>query len=799
MTSVFAQTSYASTNAASNGVNLMVVIALAIGAFTILAVVIGLSGLISSFKTNKNIKKELETLLHNGVFHSEQGQSKLLRKKGFTLRDRLMVMSLVPIIIIDIIVMVTFGFFMIQREDAMLAQGLKSRVEVILNSITNSAKIYLPMEDQDALSSSTSQIAILPEAEYVTICAYNSRHPENGVDYIWASSDKNILSKIDTDIFDPGKSRLVSNQLSYVFENFSGLNTQAAAQLTNLSQNLLDLEKESRLLSNKYDPVSRQRFEEIEVIHAQLYTRVENILENLSVRGIGSVPQYDASHIDRSNTEYVFYKPVLYYQSDSKSFVRGVVFVGVNTEALIGERQVLLETMIRTAVIIILVSILVSIIFAFIISAAIVRPINELVHHVALIRDTDDKERLAGKKLEVKRHDEIGVLGDTVNEMTDALVSAAVVSRNLNFGKEIQTRFIPLETDANGTSLTTGRLLTKGAEFFIYYAGADELSGDYFDYHKIGEHQYAIIKCDISGHGVPAALIMVEIATMFQGFFRSWNVNKDKQSTNLALVVEQMNDLLERRGFKGRFAAFTLCLLDTKTGECIFCNAGDNLVHLYDSATHRKHTITLAETPAAGMFSTDMINMKGGYRVSKLTLKKGDVLFLYTDGIVESKRYFRDARYNVVPCEEYGMEEGELHETHMVGDTSEEMTSARVNDIIEAVFARETYTLRRFHDPSHSFFTFDFSSCTGSAEDVIMALVSVEKVFRFYRLDYPKATDRVKVDKNIDLFLRKCFVQYDLWCADSHEIDNDSGYLYYRGILEDTQYDDLTLVAIKKD
>ena len=80
-----------------------------------------------------------------------------------------------------------------------------------------------------------------------------------------------------------------------------------------------------------------------------------------------------------------------------------------------------------------------------------------------------------------------------------------------------------------------------------------------------------------------------------------------------------------------------------------------------------------------------------------------------------------------------------------------------------------------------------------------MALVSVEKVFRMYRRKNPNLSDRVKVDRKIDEFLRLHFKEYSEWCMNRSDIENDPIHIYYHGILEDPQFDDLTLIAIKKN
>ena len=208
----------------------------------------------------------------------------------------------------------------------------------------------------------------------------------------------------------------------------------------------------------------------------------------------------------------------------------------------------------------------------------------------------------------------------------------------------------------------------------------------------------------------------------------------------------------------------------------------------------------LFRSPAAGMFPTDMVDMKGGYKVSKLILKKNDVLFLYTDGIEEAKRNFRDSNLNPIKCEEPGLKEGEPHGNHSVGETNEEMTPERVTGIIESVYAKKKFKLSKYHNPvPNEQLDFDFTNCEPTAENAIMALVSVEKIFRIYKPLAPKETDKIKVDRKIDSFLRQHFLQYSNYCMNHSDVPNEPCFVYYEGVLEDPQYDDLTLIGIKKE
>jgi serine phosphatase RsbU (regulator of sigma subunit) len=416
---------------------------------------------------------------------------------------------------------------------------------------------------------------------------------------------------------------------------------------------------------------------------------------------------------------------------------------------------------------------------------------------VETIRDTENKADLAGKDIAVKSKDEIAVLGDTINDMTHGLVKAALASQDLTIGKEVQKMFIPLETDSQGNKLTTGRSDTKGAEFFGYYEGAKGVSGDYFDYLKLDDRYFAVIKCDVAGKGVPAALIMIEVATLFLNFFKTWKPTQE--GMKIERVVYQINDFIESRGFKGRFAAFTLCLFDSVTGEVHFCNAGDNIVHWYDASEGRMKLTTLPESPTAGVFPNFMIEMKGGYTVQKLKLDVGDTLLLYTDGIEEAKRRFRDKNYKEIECTEGGAEKDTPHGNHSVGQADEELGYERVEGILDAVMKGGRFSLSKYHNPNpDEKLEFDFSACKGSVEEMIMALVAVEKVFRLYRDPSAGEESRVMVDKKVDAFLKDRFDQYRVYCARTRDNPEHPEYMYYTHIKEDDQYDDLTILGIRK-
>jgi hypothetical protein len=208
---------------------------------------------------------------------------------------------------------------------------------------------------------------------------------------------------------------------------------------------------------------------------------------------------------------------------------------------------------------------------------------------------------------------------------------------------------------------------------------------------------------------------------------------------------------------------------------------------------------TLPETPATGVLPNFLVESKGGYSVQTVTLDHGDILFLYTDGIEEAKRKFRDSDFKEIICTEGGAPNDTPHGNHVVGQGDEEMGPDRVEGIINAVMNRQFYSLYKYHNPEGNIeLRFDFRSCFGQVEEAIMAMVSVEKMFRLYKEPMADEDSRVLVDKKIDEFLKTHFVQYRNYCSETKEYSENPMYMYYTHVKEDPQYDDLTIIGIKR-
>ena len=779
-------------------------------------------------RDSRQLQQNAQALITGEMLSIEKKRKRLeeMKRTGVGLRVKFALFVVVLVVAVVVGVAVVLGNASLERQQATLGRGLEQRIEVLLRSVSSRAESAMlnPNENRLDLQLLTGQSQVMDEVLYVTFTGPNVNG--SGTNYVWATNDPVInpdveremlqdeetiaLSReVDTASYVPGESRLADPATEEVATLFEELNEEARTALGETPRNIQELNQQLTELvlqgAAEDDPELRNldnTRRELELELNQTLNRIGNVIR--------STPDLDVQQLSEDQTRFVFYTPIMAWNTSESPeiarYYRGTVRMGISTDLILQEIQTAQRELLISTGIVAAVAVAVGVIGALILATIVVIPINRLVRGVERIRDTEDKEELEGHAITLRTRDELSVLADTVNSMTQGLVKAAATTKELTVGKEVQKMFIPLEEDDTGRKMTTLHHTADGVELAGYYEGASAVSGDYFRYDKLDDRHYAVIKCDISGHGVAAALIMVQVATLYTSFFREWNGARNGQS--LTDLVVQVNDIVESMSFKGRFAAFTLILLDTVTGDMRVCNAGDNLIDVLDGRTGRIEQNKLPSPPAAGVFPSDLVEMRGGFPEVRLKLKSGDTALLYTDGIEESMHILRDSRYNVhavteedhadgiVPSEE--SEDPRTPNKIDVGQEREEFGTYRIYAVIEAIQGQREYHLTRLYDPDGLDLVFDFRSCPATPENVVFGLIAVEKVFRLYRHPDAGREDRVRVDTKIDDFLRHYFRQYAQYFNHPMDIEDLPEYRYFSHIREDEQEDDLTIFAIRK-
>ncbi len=180
----------------------------------------------------------------------------------------------------------------------------------------------------------------------------------------------------------------------------------------------------------------------------------------------------------------------------------------------------------------------------------------------------------------------------------------------LNIAKEIQLKALPSE-------LVTG----QNVEIVAELNPAKEVGGDFYDYYKLDDNHVAIAIGDVSGKGVPAAMFMMKTITTLKTY--------TQPGRHPSEILKDVNRILVDGNDSKMFVTCFLGILNTETGELEYSNAGHN-----KPIVGSKHKFRFLEcNPGFILGALEETVLFD----EKVTINKGDIITLYTDGITEAR------------------------------------------------------------------------------------------------------------------------------------------------------------------
>jgi serine phosphatase RsbU (regulator of sigma subunit) len=188
----------------------------------------------------------------------------------------------------------------------------------------------------------------------------------------------------------------------------------------------------------------------------------------------------------------------------------------------------------------------------------------------------------------------------------------AATETELNMATEIQTSMLPSDFPA----------FPDRAEFDIYASmdPAKEVGGDFYDFFMIDDDHLAIVIADVSGKGVPAALFMMSSKIYIS--------DHATMGGSPAEILERVNKLVYANNDANMFVTVWLGILEISTGKLISSSAGHEYPMINQNGKYEilkdKHGLAVG---AIGMSK---------YVNTEIQLKKGDSIFVYTDGVAEA-------------------------------------------------------------------------------------------------------------------------------------------------------------------
>lgn len=204
----------------------------------------------------------------------------------------------------------------------------------------------------------------------------------------------------------------------------------------------------------------------------------------------------------------------------------------------------------------------------------------------------------------------LGGLGSTAARRALASERRLIdVEQELATARRIQNSIIP----NSPPGIPSLRLETR-------YQPMTSVAGDFFDFLTTGEHCLTILVADVSGHGVPAALV----ASMLKVCFAA----QREQASNPAGVLAGLSGML-RGSLGGQYVTAACAAIDVERRVITYAGAGHPPSLLLRSDT--REVVQLSEN---GLFIGPFPNAT--YANIAVPFQQGDKLLLYTDGITEA-------------------------------------------------------------------------------------------------------------------------------------------------------------------
>ena len=205
----------------------------------------------------------------------------------------------------------------------------------------------------------------------------------------------------------------------------------------------------------------------------------------------------------------------------------------------------------------------------------------------------------------------LGSYTEKVRETTAArerIESELEVARQIQMG--ILPRMLPPLPDAREFSL------------FATLRPARKVGGDLYDFFYLDEFHYCFIVGDVSDKGIPAALFMAVTQTLQR--------SEAEKLREPGPLVSRINELLSRNNETMMFVTYFLGILDVRTGEVRYTNAGHNPPCIR-RAGGALELLSTRHGPALGVVPGTV------YGSGSVRLGDGDTFVLYTDGVTEAE------------------------------------------------------------------------------------------------------------------------------------------------------------------
>jgi serine phosphatase RsbU (regulator of sigma subunit) len=248
-----------------------------------------------------------------------------------------------------------------------------------------------------------------------------------------------------------------------------------------------------------------------------------------------------------------------------------------------------------------------------------IRPIEQITEHARNLGHGHLKTRL-----NLQRSDEIGELARTLDQMAEEiqaaesnLVEQERMKRELEIARQMQRELLPASLPA-----------IPNFSLGCFYQPAYEVSGDFYDLFPLRDGKYGVIVADVAGKGLKAAWIASITRTTLKTILEM----ETGESRGPRELLISLNRFLKRDLERELFVTLAFLVIDPARNEFTLASAGHpDLLHF---GPYGVRSIP-SRGPALGAIDDQIF--APALEEKKFSLKPGEGLFLYTDGLTEAR------------------------------------------------------------------------------------------------------------------------------------------------------------------
>lgn len=298
--------------------------------------------------------------------------------------------------------------------------------------------------------------------------------------------------------------------------------------------------------------------------------------------------------------------------------------------------EIILPNILMQLLILIILMMIPTTVYSYILENQVTKPINELSKTISKNISTREEYLNLKEELEsINVNNEIKTLIDSLIGMEKDLIEYEenlinVTSEKeryeteLKLGSDIQYSMIPKDFEEFHNEFDE----THENQYDFALRGemkaAQKVGGDFYDYFKIDDETIGFAVGDVCGKGVTAALIMVKTMTLIQDYAKKYS--------DLSSVFREVNNLIHEDNAEELFVKALLGKVNLNTGELSFVNAG------YEQPLIRFNRENDDYTEYVENYNDPLLSSikDASYKTYTIKLDKGDGLFLYSDGIINT-------------------------------------------------------------------------------------------------------------------------------------------------------------------